>query len=118
MKDHAPLSERQIGRSRVCAQTLRCATHDDGDRGAISLAQDSLARTLRNGTHAQHQKNLAVKRDRKVGGEGEEVWVHARETSGEPSGIVRKVAHGAPVDFEFSMVGFGGFGVSLHADDT
>jgi len=98
-KTNAPLSERQIGRSRVCAQTLCCATHDDRDRGAVSLAQDSLARTLRNGTHAQQQKDLAVKRDRKVRVEGEEMWADTRETSREPSGVVGKVAHGAPVDF-------------------
>ena len=46
------------------------------------------------------------------------MWAHARETSREPGGIAGKVAHGAPVGFGLSMVGFRGSGGSLHADDT
>ena len=42
------------------------------------------------------------------------MWAHARETSREPSGIVGKVAHGAPVDFELSIVEFGGEGAEAY----
>jgi hypothetical protein len=88
----------------MCAQTLRCTANDNRNCRAISLAQDSLARTLRDGTYAHAKEDLAVKWNRKVGGEGKEMRVHTREAPREASRITGKIAHRTPFQFGLSMV--------------
>jgi hypothetical protein len=93
----APLSKRQIRRSWVCAQTLRRAAHDNRDSRAISFAQNSLTRTLRDGAHTQEQEDLAVKWNRKVRSEGQEMRTHAREAEREAGRVIAKIAHRTPL---------------------
>ena len=67
----------------MCAQTLRSAADDDGDRLAGTAFEDVRARLLRDGADAHRKNDVTVERHAEVGRQREEVRDDAREGGGE-----------------------------------
>lgn len=85
-----PPSQSKICGTRTCAQTLSCATHDDGDCLSWPTFQDVGARPLGNTANAEGHKDFPVHGNIEIVGESEKVRPDARESRRESGGFSRK----------------------------
>lgn len=81
-----PSLECQIGRPRMCAQTLRRSSDHNAYRMPGTTLEYSVARAPGHGANALCKNEVAIEWQLKVGGEGEEVRCQAREGVVEASG--------------------------------